>query len=198
VIPPPGDYRYEIVSGGEIAGVEEDRLTAERLSGVRISGPNSARFEAQAQLGADGAVLTIALRYARGPFTRSATYQADGDLLRGSVDALAGRNATESKLGRFREIDGDLILFKALIIARARIRGQSRFTGRIASINPNTLVPSSRKETYRQRDVSGLRWVLEPLLGESEEIEIDQAGRIVRRIDRRGVETVLREFKPPG
>ena len=115
--------------------------------------------------------------------------------LRGSVDTLAARNSTEAKLGRFREIDGGLILFKALIIAHARLRGQARFTGRVATIDPNTLIAASRKQIYRQRDAAGLRWVFEPLMGESEEIELDEAGRIARHTDRRGMETVLRTFR---
>jgi hypothetical protein len=200
MIPPPGSYRYEILgavptaAAAQIIAVEETHLTAASLEGSRTS--NSGRYEVEARLGPDTAIVSITLRYTRGPFARAAAYRADGELMRGSVDALAGRNAVEAKLGRFREVDPDLILFKTLIIAHARARGQSRFTGRIVTIDPNTLVAASRKETYRQRDPAGLRWVCEPLLGESEEIELDQDGRITRRRDRRGIETVLREFRP--
>jgi len=192
MIPPSGDYRYELLSARQVVAVEESRLTAERLTGVRVS--EGGRYEVEATLGPGAIVSAISLRYVRGPFARAARYQAETDLLRGTVGALAGRNATEVKLGRFREVDADLILFKALIIGHARLRGTSRFTARIASIDSNTLVAASRKQTYRQRDTSGLRWLCEPLLGEFEPIDLDEQGRVVRRIDRHGIETVLTAF----
>jgi hypothetical protein len=193
MIPPSGDYRYELMSGGQVVAVEEARLTADRLTGARVS--QSGRYDVEATLAPDSSVSSLSIRYVRGPFSRAASYRAETDLLRGSVGALAGQNATETKLGRLREVDADLILFKALIIGHARLRGQTRFTGRIATIDPNTLVASSPKQTYRQRDASGLRWLYEPRMGESEQIELDDQGRIVRRIDRRGAETVLRSFR---
>ncbi len=193
MIPPSGDYRYELLSGRQVVATEECRLTAERLTGARVS--ESGRYEVEADLGPGATVSAISMRYVRGPFSRAASYRAETDLLRGSVGALAGHNAAEAKLGRLREIDADLVLFKALIIGHARVRGQSRFTSRIAIIDPNTLVAASRKQTYRQRDASGLRWLYEPMMGESEQIELDEQGRIVRRIDRRGIETVLRSFR---
>jgi hypothetical protein len=196
---PPGNYRYEILGAVPTAAiertiaVEETRLTADSITGARTA--NSGRYEVEARLGPDTEIVSITLRYTRGPFSRAAAYRADGDQIRGSVDALAGRNAVEAKLGRFREVDPDLILFKTLIIAHARARGQSRFTGRIVTIDPNTLVAASRKQTYRRRDPAGLNWICEPLLGEAEQIELDQDGRIIRRRDGRGIETVLREFR---
>lgn len=193
--PPAGEYRYETLSLGQVVAIEEGRLVANRLAAMRTSGGAIGRYEVEARLGPDSAILGIRLRYSRGPFSRSAAYETDGDLLRGSVNAMAGRSAIEAKLGRFREIDCDLVLFKALIIAHARSRGQSRFTGRIITIDPGTLVAASRKQTYRRRDSEGLAWVCEPLLGESEEIQLDRQGRIVRRLDRRGIETVLRDFR---
>jgi hypothetical protein len=195
MIPPAGEYRYEILAAGQVVAVEEARLDADRLRGVRTTKTGTGRYEVDAQLGQDRVVTAIVLRYERGPFSRSADYRADGDLLRGSVGALAGPVAAETRLGRYREVDADLVLFKALIIAHARSRGTTRFTGRIARIDPNTLVAVSRKETYRQRDSAGLRWVCEPLLGESEEIDLDEQGRIVRCADRRGAQTLLRSFR---
>ncbi len=198
MILPPGEYRYEVLSAGQIIAVEEERLTLERLSGVRTAAAGASRHEVEARLGRDGVVLGITVRYTRGPFSRSASYEVDGDLLRGSVDALAGRNAVEARLGRFREVDGDLVLFKTLTIAHIRSRGQNRFTGRVATVDPNTLVAASRKQIYRQRDATGLSWTFEPAMGEAEEIELDQEGRLLRSADRRGVETVLREYRPFG
>jgi hypothetical protein len=195
MIPPRGDYRYEIVRAGELLAVEEERLTAEELSGVRRSGVGSGRYEVKAQLGPDVLVIGIALRYTREPFSRSASYRVDGDLLSGSIEAMAARHPAEAKLGRHREVDADLTLFKALIIAHARSREEMRFTGRIATIDPNTLLAASRKQTYRRSDAAGTLWICEPLMGESEEIELDREGRIVRRRGR-GIETVLREFRP--
>jgi hypothetical protein len=197
MIPPAGEYRYEILdAGGAVIGVEEERLSAEGLSGVRTSTGGANRYELEARFGADGLVASLAVRYARGPFERSARYEVAGDHVRGTVGALAARNPAEAKLGRFREIDADLIVFKAMLIARARGRGQTRFTGRVAAIDPNTLVAASRKQTWHQRDDAGLRWTFEPAMGESEEFELDGEGRIVRRVDRRGVQTVLRMFTP--
>lgn len=198
MIPPPGEYRYELLSGQQVIAVEEARLTAEVLSGVRASATGAGRHEVEARLAPGGVLASITARYTRGPFSRSASYRVDGDLLRGSIAALAGRNAAETKLGRFHEVDGDLILFKALIIAHVRLRGHSRFTGRVATIDPNTLVAASHKQTYRQRDAAGLKWTFEPLMGEAEEIELDEASRILRRTDRRGTQTVLRAFRAAG
>jgi hypothetical protein len=198
MIPPLGEYRYEILKNGQIVGVEEERLASDRLSGVRIVTAGGERNEVEARLGPEGEILNLNIRYARGPFSRSASYQVDGDFLRGSVEALAGRNAVEAKLGRFREVDGDFVLFKTLIIARIRARGQRQFTGRIATIDPKTLVAASRKQIYRQRDAAGLWWTYEPAMAELEEIELDEAGRLLRRSDRRGSETVVRHYRPAG
>lgn len=198
MIPPPGEYRYEILTSGQIVAVEEERLAPDRLSGVRTAATGSEHHAIEARLGREGEILSLSVRYARGPFSRSARYQVDGDFLRGSVEAVAGRNAVEAKLGRFREVDGDFVLFKTLIIARIRSRGQGQFTGRIATIDPKTLVAASRKQIYRQRDVAGLGWAFEPAMGELEEIELDEEGRLLRRADRRGSETVLRHYRPAG
>ena len=171
-------------------------LTADQLLGERIQveGGNSHQVEAEFDRGA--LITRLRLRYTRGPFSRSASYEAAGDILRGTVSALAGRNAIETKLGRFREIDGDLLIFKAIVIAHLRASGRPRFTGRVAVVDPATLVAASFKQTYQQRDSGGRLWSFEPAIGEREQIEIDEQGRIVRRIDSRGDQTLLTSFEP--
>lgn len=165
MIPPLGEYRYEIRGRGEIAAIEETRLDPERLSGSRISDRGGNRYEVEARLAPDGYVQALEVRYRRGPFERNARYQAEGEVLRGIVGALAARNPAEAKLGRLREVDAELVLFKALIIAHIRARGQTGFTGRVVTIDPNTLIAASLKQTYRQRDAAGVEWIFEPLDG---------------------------------
>jgi hypothetical protein len=138
-------------------------------------------------------VKSAALRYSRGPFSRSASYLASDEFLRGSLNALGGRSDLVVKLGRFREIDAGLILFKALIIVHTRARGLARFTGRVAILNPATLAAASHKQTYRQLDARGRSWIYEPRMGDSEAIEIDERGIIVRLRDNQGMEGVLVE-----
>jgi hypothetical protein len=82
-------------------------------------------------------------------------------------------------------------LFRALIIARVRARGQTRWTGRVASIDPATLVAASHKQSARAADPGLRKWIYEPRMGDSEEIELDAEGRIIRRRDNRGTETIL-------
>ncbi len=163
---------------------------------MRRSSESGDRYEVDAEFDDTGHIRRATLRYSRGPFSRSATYQAGDEFLRGTLSALGGRSDLVVKLGRFREIDADLMLFKALIIAHARARGQARFTGRVASLNPDTLAPASQKQTYRQVDASGLRWSYEPRMGDAETIEIDERGVILRLCDNRGLESRL--VKAPG
>ncbi len=196
MIPPPGHYRYELRHQNRLIAVETDRLTGGRLSGERIQADSGDRHDVEADLDGDGLVMRIRLSYRRGPFSRGAIYESGDGVFRGTVTAMAGRNAVQSKLGRFCEVDGDLLIFKALIIGHIRARGQNRWTGRVAAIDPATLVVASIKHTYHQRDPGGLLWSFEPRLGEREQIELDREGRIVRRIDARGDETVLASFEP--
>jgi hypothetical protein len=112
------------------------------------------------------------------------------------VSAVAGRNEVAVALGRYREIDAGLTFFRALLIAHIRARGHERWTGRVAVIDPNTLVGASLKQTCWRRDDAGRLWVYELRMGETEAIEIDAEGRITRRRDERGVETVLASFDP--
>jgi len=81
-----------------------------------------------------------------------------------------------------------------MILAHVRARGQVRWTGRVAIIDPNTLVAAALKQNCRQTDAAGLRWAWEARMGDTEEIELDNAGTIVRQRDSWGVEKVLTEF----
>jgi hypothetical protein len=188
---PTGEYRYEIRRRGELVAIEEESFDGERIAGVRRAPDGSNPHEVEAEIAPDGTVRRVTVRYSRGPFARTAVYDAAEDFLRGMVSAVAGRNAITAKLGRYREIDADLVLFRALTIAHVRARGQTRWTGRVAAIDPATLVAASHKHTARAADSTGLKWIYEPRMGDSEEIELDALGRIVRRRDDRGIETVL-------
>ena len=188
-----GLYRYEIRRGPDLLAVEEDRYTDGELSGIRRSAAGSDLFEASAKLDAEGQVMAVTARYSRGPFSRTAQYDASGDFMRGIVSAVGGRSAEGAKLGRFREVDAGLVLFKALIVARLLARGQSRWTGRVVAIDPGTLVARSQKQTCRK----GARervFIYEPRMGDSEEIEIDESGRIVRITGNSGQQVELTEF----
>ena len=88
-------------------------------------------------------------------------------------------------------MDADLVIFRALTIAHIRARGQSRWTGRIAAIDPNTLVAATSKQTCRHRPNNPHVWIYEPRMGDSEEIEINDSGIVLRRRDSRGIETML-------
>ncbi|MGH7905197.1 MAG: hypothetical protein ACREP6_01070 [Candidatus Binataceae bacterium] len=188
---PDGDYSYEIRRDGRLVALEDNRLKAGRISGVRRIAEGSDRYEAEALLDHDGAVSWLGLRYIRGPFTRGAAFEVAGDFLRGSVSALGSRDNIVVKLGRYREVDADLALFKAVIIGHARVRGQTLFTSRIATIDPNTLMVASYKQTWRQAGDNGLLWINEPRMGDSETIEIDENGWLIRRTDARGNQTAI-------
>ncbi len=186
MIVPTGPYRYEIRRGGELVALEEITFDGRLISGSRRAPDGSSRNEVEAEVSDEGLVVRVRVRYARGPFSRNAAYEAGEEYLRGSVSALGGRNAVTAKLGRFREVDADFVIFRALTLAHIRARGQTRWTGRVATIDSGTLVAASNKQSARVIDQSGLRWTYEPRMGDSEEIEIDSAGRILRRIDNRG------------
>jgi hypothetical protein len=196
MILPPGTYRYELRSVGGLVAFEEERVSSAAMSGTHRSVDGANRQEVEATLSTDGALQRVSVRYQRGPFNRTAVYDVDGDTLRGRVSAVAGRNEVAVALGRYREIDAGLTFFKALIIAHIRARGAERWTGRVAVIDPNTLVAASLKQTCSRRDSAGRLWVYELRMGETETIEIDAEGRISRRLDDRGIDTVLVGFDP--
>jgi len=192
---PCGEYRYEVRRGNELAAVEEGSLSASSLRGVRYTRDGLNRHEVEARLDAKGFIVAVTVRYTRGPFKRSASYEAIGDLVRGHLMAAGGREEVSSKLGRMREVDADLVLCKALIIAHVRQREQARWIGRVATIDPATLLVTSPKQTYRRADEAGRLWIFEPRMGDQEEIEIDAGGGVVRRRARDGVETTLAAFE---
>jgi hypothetical protein len=189
-----GVYRYEIRRGGSIVAVEEERYEDGVITGMRRTVDGANLHQVEAVLDAEETVQRVVVRYNRGLFKRSAVYEAAGDTLRGSVSAIASHNEVVVKLGRFKEIDADLVLFRALILAHVRARGQTRWTGRVAIIDPNTLVAAALKQNCHQLDTAGLRWAWEARMGDAEEIELDSAGKIARQRDSWEVEKVLSEF----
>jgi len=188
---PNGDFRYEIRRAGELIATEEESLAAGKIRGVRHPASGSNVYEVEAELGPDALIRRVVVRYSRGPFVRNATYESSDDFLRGNVSAMGSRNNLTTKLGRYREVDADLIIFRALTIAHIRARGQSRWTGRIAAIDVNTLVAATSKQTCRQRGNDPHVWIYEPRMGDSEEITIDDSGCVLRRHDARGIDTIL-------
>ena len=194
---PDGDFRYEIRRAGELIATEEESLAAGKIRGVRHPASGSNVYEVEAELDPDALVRLVVVRYSRGPFVRNATYESSDDFLRGNVSAMGSRNNLTTKLGRYREVDADLIIFRALTIAHIRARGQSRWTGRIAAIDANTLVAVTSKQTCRQRGNDPHVWIYEPRMGDSEEITIDDSGCVLRRHDARGIDTILVSRTPP-
>lgn len=193
---PPGDYRYEIRRDGALFAIEEERFESHLITGVRRSSDGLDRHEVSARLGPAGAPEYLDVRCTRALFNRKARYEADNDVLRGSISALAGRNEVVVKLGRFREIDADLMLFKALTLAHIRARGQALWTGRVALIDPASLSAAALKQSWRQVDTLARRWAFEPRMGDREDIEADDDGRILHRRDARGAEIFLVSFVP--
>ena len=191
---PAGVYHYEIRRGNDLVATEEDRCAISEISGVRRFVGSSDSFEATATLDEHAMVARITARYSRGPFSRSATYEANSDFLRGTVSAMGSRTIETAKLGRYREVDCGLVLFKALMIAHTRERGQSRWTSRVATIDPSTLTAQTHKKTCRMKDANERIFIYEPRMGDTEEIEIDAAGRIVRLTDNIGTRIVMTSF----
>ena len=191
---PAGEYHYEIRRGSDLVATEEDRCSNRELSGIRRFVGSSDSFEASAALDEQGMVAGVTARYSRGPFSRSASYEANTDFLRGTVSAMGSRTIETAKLGRYREVDCGLVLFKALMIAHTRERGQMRWTSRVATIDPNTLTAQTHKKTCRRKDGHERIFIYEPRMGDEEEIEIDEAGRIVAVVDNTGNRIALKNF----
>jgi hypothetical protein len=189
-----GAYQYEIRHGSELVATEENRFSNGELSGIRHFVGNSDSFEATATLDASGMIARVTARYSRGPFSRSAAYEANADFLRGTVRAMGSRTIETAKLGRYREVDCGLVLFKALMIAHTRARGQLRWTSRVATIDPSTLTAQTHKKTCRQKDRHDRIFIYEPRMGDVEEIEIDELGKIVRIADNTGNRITLKSF----
>jgi len=186
-----GEFRYDIRKAGELIAVETETLAWGMIRGVRRPASGSNVYEVEAELDDVGLVRRVVVSYSRGPFTRNATYVAADNFLRGNISTGGSRNDLTTKLGRYSEVDADLVIFRALIIAHIRDRKQTRWTGRVAAIDANTLVAATSKQSCRQRSSDPHVWIYEPRMGDAEEIEIDDSGHVVRRRDSRGVETIL-------
>ncbi len=193
---PAGEYRYELRRGSDLIGIEEDRYANREISGIRRFAGSSDSFEATAALDENAMVARVTARYSRGPFSRSAAYEANTDFLRGTVSAMGSRTVETAKLGRYREIDCGLMLFRALMIAHTRARAQTRWTSRVATIDPHTLTAQTHKKTLLQKDGQDRIFIYEPRMGDAEEIEIDEAGRIIRVVDNTGHRVALKVFTP--
>src|SRR5271168_188923 len=191
-----GEFRYEVRRAGELIAVETETLAWGRIHGMRRPASGSNVYEVEAELDETGLVRRIVLSYRRGPFNRNASYEAADSFLRGNISTGGSRNDLTTKLGRYGEVDADLVIFRALTIAHVRERGQTRWTGRVAAIDANTLVAATSKQSCRQRGADRHLWIYEPRMGDAEEIELDDAGIVLRRRDSRGVETVLVRSQP--
>jgi hypothetical protein len=61
----------------------------------------------------------------------------------------------------------------------------------VAVIDPNTLAAASLKQNCARRNRSEHSWIYESRMGDTEQIELDEAGRLVRRSDNRGLTAEL-------
>jgi hypothetical protein len=190
MILPAGAYRLETRERDRLIAVETGTISAAGVAAARQVEGSDNRYEAAAELDESAQITALQLRYVRGPFARSARYELGPELMRGMLKVLAGYQAVEVKLGRFREVDGGLLIFKALLVAHARGRGLRRWTGRVAIIDPATLLAKSIKQTLYQTDEAGLEWVLEPALGEREVLRIDSQGRLLSHATHQGLRTL--------
>src|SRR5271170_3937240 len=191
-----GEFRYDIRKAGELIAVETEMLAWGLIRGVRRPASGSNVLEVEADVDEAGLVRRVVASYSRGPFTRHATYESADNFLRGNISTGGSRNDLTTKLGRYGEVDADLVIFRALTIAHVRERGQTRWTGRVAAIDANTLVAATSKQSCRQRGADRHLWIYEPRMGDAEEIELNDAGIVIRRRDSRGVETVLARSQP--
>lgn len=189
---PVGNYSYEIRLHGELVAFEDSRFDAAVIVASRRSADGLSRHQVEAALNPEHRIYRVTLSYSSSLFTRKASYEAVEDNLRGRISGLAGRNEIVVKLGRFREVDAaGFLIFRALIIDHVVMRGDERWTGRVAVIDPNTLAAVSVKQNCARRNSSGHSWIYEPRMGDTEYIELDEAGRIVSRRDNRGVTAEL-------
>jgi hypothetical protein len=193
-----GIYRYELRRGDVRIAIEEARVEPHAISVHRCDSDGRTLHQAEAMLDTTDKISAIELRYSSALFTRDARYRADGESFRGSVSALAGRTEIVIKLGRFGEVEvTGMTVFRALILAHTRARGQSRWTGRVAVIDPSSLVAVSLKQSCRVGR-SSASWIYEARMGEVEEIELDGSGRVVRRRAGDGGESRLISYAPPA
>jgi hypothetical protein len=189
---PTGNYSYEIRLNGELIAFEDTRFDAAMIVAARRSADGLSRHQVEATLDPEHRVHRVMLSYSSSLFTRKASYEAVEDNLRGRISGLSGRNEIVVKLGRFREIDAaGFLIFRALIIAHVRLRGDQRWTGRVTVIDSSTLAAASVKQNCARRNGSERSWTYEPRMGDTEHIELDGTGRIVHRHDNQGITAEL-------
>lgn len=188
----PGDYTYEIRLNGEVVAFEETHIQPILIVATRRSADGVSRHKLEAALDTDHRVCRVTVSYSTSLFTRKASYEAVEDNLRGRISGLAASNEVAVKLGRLREIDAaGFLIFRALIVSHVRVRGDDRWTGRVAVIDPTTLGAASVKQNCFRQNNDERRWIYEARMGDTEQIELDQEGHIVRRRDRRGLSAEL-------
>src|SRR5713101_4874888 len=134
---PDGEFRYETRRAGELIATEEESLAAGKIRGVKHPASGSNVYEVEAELDDDALIRRVVVRYSRGPFVRNDTYESSDDCLRGNVSAMGNHNNLPTQLGCYREVDADLVRFRAQTIAHIHAPGQSRWPGRIAAIDVN-------------------------------------------------------------
>jgi hypothetical protein len=189
---PIGKYEYEIRLEGELVAVEQSSFDAATIIAARRSADGRSRHRLEAALDTDNCVRSVKLSYTSSLFTRKASYETVDDHFSGRISGVAGRNEVAVKLGRFHEVDvAGFLIFRALIIGHVRLRGVEPWTGRVAVVDPNTLAVALIKQNCARRNHSDDSWIYEPGMGDAEQIELDQAGRIVRRRDNRGLTAEL-------
>lgn len=189
---PTGNYSYEIRLHGQTIAFEESSFDPAVIVGSRRATDGLSRHHVEATLDAGYRVRRVTLSYSSSLFTRKASYEAVEESLRGRISGLASGNELEVQLGRFREVDpAEFRIFRALIIGHIRERRDERWTGRVAVIDPNTLAATSVKQHCARRSPSERSWVYERRMGDAEEIELDEAGRILRCRDNRGLTAEL-------
>src|SRR6266851_2949310 len=189
---PSGNYSYEIRFHGEVVALEDCRFDGATIVGLRRAADGLSRYQVAATLNADQCIDRVTVSYSSSLFTRKASYEAVEDNLRGRISGLSGRNEVVVKLGRFREVEvAGFLIFRALIIDHVRMRGDGRWTGRVAVIDPNTIAAASVKQNCARQNGSGSSWIYEPRMGDTEQIEMEEAGRILRWRDNRGLTAEL-------
>lgn len=187
-----GHYTYEIRLDGEIVAFEEARVEPLLIVASRRSADGLSRHRLEAALDSDHRVCRVSLSYSTSLFTRKAIYEAVEDSLRGRITGLAARNEVAVRLGRFREVDAaGFLIFRALIINHMQARGDDRWTGRVAVIDPTTLVGASIKQTCYRQENTEHSWIYEVRMGDAELLNLNREGHIVRRRDRRGLSAEL-------
>jgi hypothetical protein len=196
---PIGKYSYETRLDGQTIAFEEISYDPPLLVSSRRSTDGLRRHQVQATLDAGDRVCRVFLSYWSSLFTRKASYEVVEESLRGRISGLASGNEVVIQLGRFREVDpAEFLVFRALILGHVRQRQDERWTGRVAVIDPNTLLAASVKHHCARRSVSDRSWIYERRMGDAEEIELDEAGRILRCRDNRGVTSKLIISAPVG